>query len=75
MILQPFGPVLFVYDLSDTEPRSEEKEESPKQELPKKVTDPFAVEGTLGEDTWTRMLRHCREKEKVAVRQSENLHR
>jgi hypothetical protein len=75
VILQPFGPVLFVYDLSDTEPRSEEKEESPKQELPKKVTDPFAVEGTLGEDTWTRMLRHCREKEKVAVRQSENLHR
>jgi hypothetical protein len=70
VILQPFGPVLFVYDLSDTEPRSEEAEE-----LPKKVTDPFAVEGTLSEDTWTRMLRNCREKEKVAVRQSENLHR
>jgi hypothetical protein len=70
VILQPFGPVLFVYDLSDTEPRSEEAEE-----LPKKVTDPFAVEGTLSEDTWARILRNCREKEKVAVRQSENLHR
>jgi len=70
VILQPFGPVLFVYDLSGTEPRSEEA-----KELPKKVTDPFAVEGTLSEDTWARMLRHCREKERVAVRQSENLHR
>jgi len=70
VILQPFGPVLFVYDLSDTEPRSEEA-----KELPKKVTNPFAVEGTLSEDTWARMFRHCREKERVAVRQSENLHR
>jgi hypothetical protein len=70
VILQPFGPVLFVYDLSDTEPRSEEA-----KELPKKVTDPFAVEGSLSEDTWARMLRHCREKERVVVRQSENLHR
>ena len=70
VILQPFGPVLFVYDLSGTEPLSEEAEE-----LPKKVTDPFAVEGTLSEDTWAQMLRHCREKERVAVRQSEHLHR
>ena len=75
VILQPFGPVLFVYDLSDTEPRSEEAEELPQKELPKKVTDPFAVEGTLSEDTWARILRNCREKEKVPVRQSENLHR
>ena len=70
VILQPFGPVLFVYDLSDTEPLSEEAEE-----LPKKVTDPFAVEGTLSEDTWARMLQHCREKEKVAILRNENLHR
>ena len=70
VILQPFGPVLFVYDLSDTEPRSDEGEE-----LPEKVTNPFAVEGELSEDTWTRTLQHCREKEKVAVRLSRNLHR
>jgi hypothetical protein len=70
VILQPFGPVLFVYDLAGTEPRSEEA-----KELPKKVTDPFAVDGSLSEDTWARMVRHCREKERVAVRQSENLHR
>jgi hypothetical protein len=70
VILQPFGPVLFVYDLAGTEPRSEEA-----KELPKKVTDPFAVEGTLGEDTWAQLLWNCREKERVAVRQSERLHR
>jgi hypothetical protein len=70
VILQPFGPVLFVYDLPDTEARSEEA-----QELPEKVTDPFAVEGKLSGDTWTRTLQNCREKEKVAVRQSDRLHR
>jgi hypothetical protein len=69
VILQPFGPVLFVYDLPDTEPRSDQAEE-----LPEKVTEPFAVEGKLREDTWTQTLRNCREEEKVAVRQSPNLH-
>ena len=69
VILQPFGPVLFVYDLPDTEPRSDEAEE-----LPEKVTDPFAVEGKLSEDTWTRTLQNCREKEKVAVRLTPNFH-
>jgi len=70
VILQPFGPVLFVYDLPDTEPRSDQA-----VELPEKVTDPFAVEGKLSEDTWTRTLQNCREEEKVAVRRSPNLHR
>jgi hypothetical protein len=69
VILQPFGPVLFVYDLPDTEPRSDEAEE-----LPEKVTDPFAVEGKLSEDTWTRTIQNCREKEKVAVRLTPNFH-
>ena len=31
VILQPFGPVLFVYGLPDTEPRSEEGEDLPKK--------------------------------------------
>ena len=70
VILQPFGPVLFVYDLPDTEPRSAEA-----QELPEKVTDPFAVEGELSDETWTRTLQNCRKQEKVAVRRSANLHR
>ena len=70
VILQPFGPVLLVYDLPDTEPRSEEGED-----LPEKVTDPFAVEGELSEDTWTRTLQNCREKERVAVRLTSNFHR
>ncbi|MCS3679614.1 hypothetical protein GGP72_000223 [Salinibacter ruber] len=70
VILQPFGPVLFVYDLPDTEPRSAEA-----QELPEKVTVPFAVEGELSDETWTRTLQNCRKQEKVAVRRSANLHR
>jgi len=75
VILQPFGPVLFVYDLPDTEPRSKEAESEEAEELPEAVTDPFAVEGTLSEDTWAQTLRNCRLKEKVAVRWSEDLHR
>lgn len=70
VILQPFGPVLFVYDLSDIEPRSVGAEE-----LPEKVTDPFAVEGELSEATWTRTLQNCREKKRAAVCRSQNLHR
>ena len=69
VILQPFGPVLLVYDLPDTEPRSDEGED-----LPEKVTDPFAVEGELSEDTWTRTIQNCRGKEKVAVRLTPNFH-
>ncbi len=38
MILQPRGPVMFVYDVGDTEPLN-----SPARPLPKRVTDPFAV--------------------------------
>jgi hypothetical protein len=44
VILRPFSPVMLVYDVSQTEPCSEE---SP--ELPTKVTDPFEVEGSLRE--------------------------
>lgn len=70
VILRPLGPVLFVYDLPDTEPRPEEGEQ-----LPEDVTDPFAVAGELGERTWNQTLQNCREKEKVAVRRSPDLHR
>lgn len=38
MILQPRGPVMFVYDVADTEPLY-----SQARPLPKRVTDPFAV--------------------------------
>lgn len=70
VILQPFGPVLFVYDLADTEPRSEE--ETP---LPETVTDPLAVEGNLEADVWSRLVQNCREREKVAVRLTSHFHR
>jgi len=38
MILQPRGPVMFVYDVADTEPLNGQA-----RPLPKRVTDPFAV--------------------------------
>ena len=38
MILQPRGPVMFVYDVADTEPINGQA-----RPLPKRVTDPFAV--------------------------------
>ena len=38
MILQPRGPVMFVYDVADTEPLNQHS-----RPLPKRVTDPFAV--------------------------------
>ena len=38
MILQPRGPVMFVYDVADTEPLNQHS-----RPLPQRVTDPFAV--------------------------------
>ena len=38
MILQPRGPVMFVYDVADTEPLNQHS-----RPLPKRITDPFAV--------------------------------
>ncbi len=39
IILQPMGPVMFVFDVSDTEPLQGAKS------LPLRVTDPFKIEG------------------------------
>jgi hypothetical protein len=38
IILQPMGPVMFVFDVSDTEPLQGAKS------LPLRVTDPFRIE-------------------------------
>ncbi|WP_103030201.1 ImmA/IrrE family metallo-endopeptidase [Salinibacter altiplanensis] len=59
-----------MYDLADTEPRSEEAEE-----LLEKLPDPFAVEGELSEDAWMKTLQNCWEKERGAVRLTSNFHR
>jgi len=40
MMLRPGGPVMFVFDVSDTEPASESS-----KELPEEVTAPFATKG------------------------------
>lgn len=48
VILQPKGPVMFVFDVSDTEP----EEAAPP--LPQKVENPFAVrQGKVGSELWT----------------------
>lgn len=69
VILQPFSPVMLVYDVSQTEPRSEG---SP--ELPKKITDPFEVEGSLQEKTWKQVLENCGQ-ERIRVRETSKLSR
>lgn len=68
VILQPGGPVMMVYDVSQTIPRSAD---SP--ELPNKVTDPFEVKGDLSERTWKTTQKNCRQ-ERIAVREDSKLH-
>jgi hypothetical protein len=59
VILQPFGPILFVFAAEDTEPGDDGTS------LPERVTEPFAVDGTLGLATWRRAAAHCEDKERV----------
>ena len=68
VILQPGGPVMLVYDVSQTKPLSDEG-----KDLPKKVTDPFEVEGNVQEQTWKQTLQNCKQ-ERVAVREDSKLH-
>lgn len=68
VILQPGGPVMLVYDLTQTSPLSDEG-----KDLPKKVTDPFEVEGSLSEHKWKQTLQNCKQ-ERVAVREDSKLH-
>ena len=53
VILAPMHPVLFVFDVADTdgEPLS--------PAIKRKIEDPFGVEGTVKPLTWTRILRKC----------------
>ena len=47
VILQPGGPVMFVFDVADTEPQPQSKE------LPPEVDRPFEVfEGIVGSELW-----------------------
>jgi hypothetical protein len=49
VILAPMSPVLFVYDVTDTEG----------EPVPPELLDPFAVGGTLSEGIWKRTLGNC----------------
>ncbi len=62
LILAPMHPVMFVFDVTDTEGR----------DLPphvqQAIEDPFGVEGLIDSRTWTRALRGC---EKMRINVSE----
>jgi hypothetical protein len=55
VILQPFGPVMFVFDVSDTEP------EPGAPELPLEVTHPFEVLTAASERAVTQAMTHLTE--------------
>lgn len=61
VILQPFGPILFVFAAEDTTPGDDGAE------IPERITEPFAVEGRLGRATWRRVVAHCEDAERVKV--------
>lgn len=52
VILRPFGPVSFLYEVADTDGFP----------LPGEHANPFAAHGELSEVEWARMLKHHREK-------------
>ena len=61
VILQPFGPILFVFAAEDTLPA---EDGTP---LPEQITDPFAVDGTLDLTMWHKTYKRCEEEERVKV--------
>ena len=61
VILQPFGPVLFVFAAEDTLPGEDG------EELPEHITNPFAVDGDLSPAVWQRTCAHCEEQERVKI--------
>ena len=50
VILRPFGPVAFVYELSDTEG----------DPLPQDIEDPFAANGLIANEELNRFIVHAR---------------
>lgn len=57
VVLRPFGPVSFLYEVSDTEGRP----------LPGEKHNPFVARGTLDEVEWGRVLKLHREKNNVRI--------
>lgn len=54
VILQPMGPVMFVFDVSDTEPGPNPKE------LPPEVTDPFVVRSGHVNSEWDKTVENAK---------------
>lgn len=50
IMLQPGGPVMFVYDLADTDGKA----------APKELLEPFYAEGQIPELVWKTVLRNCK---------------
>jgi hypothetical protein len=69
VILQPFGPVLLVYDVGDTVPV-----EGTQDDLPDHVKNPFAVEGSIDQQMWSRVVSNCQGEERIAIRLEKGLH-
>jgi hypothetical protein len=59
IMLQPGGPVMFVYDISDTEGKP----------APTALLDPFHAEGTVPELVWKRVLKNCEREGFVVLEQ------
>lgn len=57
VVLRPFGPVSFLYEVSDTEGPP----------LPGEHANPFAAHGALDEVEWGRILKHQRENNSVRI--------
>jgi hypothetical protein len=54
VILQPMGPIMFVFDVSDTEPGPNSKP------LPPEVTDPFAVKRGRVRHQWEKTVENAK---------------
>jgi hypothetical protein len=59
IMLQPGGPVMFVYDLADTEGNP----------APPTLLDPFYAEGEVPKLTWEKVLKNCRREGFTVVAQ------
>lgn len=57
VVLRPFGPVSFLYEVADTEGFP----------LPGEHQNPFVAYGELSEVEWARLLKHHREKSSVRI--------
>lgn len=57
VILRPFGPVAFLYEVSDTEGRP----------LPGEFSNPFVTHGKMDEVEWSQTIKHHRSENQIAV--------